>query len=433
MDTLGRAAELAAGKGGSLFVSSASWTGARAIAGFTRLGILLAMARVYGPVSFGQVSLAISLVEILRAFSEFGVDTVSIRKFAQTVPEQRSELLGSIIGSKLLLAICFYCLGVGGLFFVTNSRVEVLLAAIAGLSLFFVSVLGAMSSYLQSFFSMSRVFRSTLLSSAVSVGCAFLLIHRGASLLLVIIVLPLADGLNLLLLWRRSIRSLRLKFDFQRTASLLRQSLPVGLMAILIILYVRLDNLFVFRLAGASALGLYSVCYRIVEPALMVPHSFSMTTYALLSGSEHQDDSASAVTRILLKTMWPAYAFILAATAILFFGGNWMLGRFFPSYLSAYPILLVLSCTLAVRTLNISLTTVLNSRAKYSVLAKIMGVNLLVNIILVFLFVPRWGALGAAWAAVATEIFNALMQGKGLFSVLLPSGSKLIVEAVGSE
>jgi O-antigen/teichoic acid export membrane protein len=260
-----------------------------------------------------------------------------------------------------------------------------------------------------------------------------MLIQSRASLLLVIIALPLADGLNLLFLWRRSIASLRLKFDFQWTASLLRESLPVGLMAILIILYFRVDNLFVFKLAGASALGLYSVCYRIVEPALMIPHSFSMTTYTLLSGPEHQDDSAGAVTRILVKTMWPAYAFILAATTVLFLGGNWILARFFPSYPSAYPILLVLAFTLAVRTLNITLTTVLNSRAKYSMLAKITVVNLLVNLLFVFLFVPRWGALGAAWAAVATELFNALMQGRGLISVLLPAKPKLMVGKLSVE
>jgi O-antigen/teichoic acid export membrane protein len=419
---------------GSLFVSSASWTSARAISGLARVGILLAMARVYGPRNFGQVSLAISLVEILRAFSEFGVDTISIRKFAQAVPGQRTQLLESIIGSKVLLAICFYCLGAGALLFVASDRIEVPLAAIAGLSLFFVSVLGALSSYLQSFFSMSRVLRTTFLSSAVSVGFAFMLIHSRASLILVIIALPLADGLNLFLLWRTSFASsLRPKFDFQWTASLLRESLPVGVMAILIILYFRLDNLLVFKLVGASALGLYSVCYRIVEPALMVPHSFSMTAYTLLSSAEHQDDGAGAVGRILVKTMWPAYAFILAATAVLFLGGDWILTRFFPGYVSAYPVLLVLVFTLAVRTLNITITTVLNSRAKYSMLAKITGLNLLVNILFVFLFVPRWGALGAAWASVATEFFNALVQGRGLISVLLPLRSKRLVESVSLE
>jgi Na+-driven multidrug efflux pump len=66
-------------------------------------------------------------------------------------------------------------------------------------------------------------------------------------------------------------------------------------------------------------------------------------------------------------------------------------------------------------------------------LAKIMGVNLLVNVLFVFLFVPRWGALGAAWAAVGTELFNALVQSRGLISVLLPSRSKLLVENVSVE
>src|SRR5271155_5481200 len=52
-----------------LFVNSASSAGFRAIAGMTRIGILLSIARAYGPGSFGQLSLAMSLVEILRTFS----------------------------------------------------------------------------------------------------------------------------------------------------------------------------------------------------------------------------------------------------------------------------------------------------------------------------------------------------------------------------
>src|SRR5207248_401646 len=140
--------------GESQFVNSASSVAVRAISGLTRVGILLAIARTYGPESFGKLSLAIAIVEILRMFSDFGIDTISIRKFTQTVPAKRKELLGRILGSKLLLGLCFYGAAAGALFLLAPSGFEVLLGLIAGLSIIFSTVLGAFTSYLQSLFSM---------------------------------------------------------------------------------------------------------------------------------------------------------------------------------------------------------------------------------------------------------------------------------------
>lgn len=420
--------------GDPLFMNSASWVGARAISGFVRVGILLGVARAYGPAKFGQLSLALSMVEILRTFSEFGIDTISIRKFAQTAPKERTQLLAGVVGAKLLIATCFYCVGAGALLLLTTDRAEVELGAIVGFSLFFAGVLGALSSYLQSSFSMSRILRTTLLTSGASVCFASMAILGRASLIVVIVALPLADGLNLLLLWHRLGTPLRVRFGIQETLSLLRQSLPVGLVAILVTLYFRLDNLFVFKFAGESALGLYALSYRIIEPALMVPSSFSTTTYTLLSNAEHQEVGARQVMRILVRTMWPAYAFIVAAAMVLLFAGKPLLARFFASYLGAYPILLVLVLALAVRTVNVTLTTVLNSRAKYSLLAKITAINLATNLLLVIVLVPGWGALGAAWAAFSTEVLNVLMQLRSVASSLsLPVSPQMAVENLNVE
>jgi len=278
-----------------LFVNSASSVGSRAIGGLSRIGILLGIAHVYGPGSFGQVSLAISLVEILRTFSEFGVDTVSIRKFAHVDPSDRPQLLASIAGTKLILGTCFYFLGVGALSFVANNRAEIWLGVIAGLALFFSSLLGAISSYFQSSFSMARILRTTLVSSTISVLFAFVSIYARAPLLLVIVALPMADAINLFLISRRLDAPLRMRFSIQQAAALLRESLPVGVMAVLVVLYIRLDNLFVFKFAGEASLGVYALCYRLIEPGLMVPAAFSTTAYALLSRPQHQSDTLAEV------------------------------------------------------------------------------------------------------------------------------------------
>jgi len=410
------------------FLNSASWVGARTVSGLARVGILLAIARVYGPEQFGQLSLAISVVEILRAFSEFGIDTISIRKFAQTTPERRSALLAGIAGAKLLLGSCFYILGVGVLFLIADRKAEILLGAIAALTLLFVSVLGAISSYLQSFLSMSRILRTAFWSSAAAIVFAALAIAAKAPLPVVVASLPLADGINLLLLWRTSGTPLSLRFNLSETAALLRQSLPVGIMVALVVLYFRLDNIFLFKLAGAAALGLYAASYRIIEPALMVPHSFSTTAYTALAAPQYQTAGLGLLTSVLWRTMWPSFAFIAAAAVGAQLGGRVFLARFFPTYLPAYPVLMVLIYTLSVRTLNISLTAVLNSRAQYSVLTKIAVVNLLFNLGLVLVLIPRWGALGAAFAALATESLNTLLQARSLIAGFASSKPQLVPE-----
>ncbi|PYY00018.1 MAG: hypothetical protein DMG64_17965 [Acidobacteria bacterium] len=396
--------------GESQFVNSASSVAVRAISGLTRVGILLAIARTYGPESFGKLSLVIAIVEILRMFSDFGIDTISIRKFTQTPTAERGELLKWILGSKLLLAVCFYGVAAGALFLLAKGSFEVFLGLIAGLSILFSSLLGAFTSYLQSFFSMSLIFSTTVASSAASVLFASAAIHMKASLLLVIAALPLADALNLILFCSKSDLRLRPRFDVLQTLSLLRESFPVGITSALVILYFRLDTLFVFKFSGAVALGLYSACFRVIEPALMIPSSFSTTAYAVLSAANPGNDSIARAIRIVLRTMWPAYAAIggFALTALL--ASREFLERFFPMYLQAYPILMVLSLALVIRSANMGLTSIFNSRGMYSTITRIAAVNLSVNSMLALLLVPKYGAVGAALAALITEGLNTATQ-----------------------
>ncbi len=416
--------------GDPLFVNSSSCVGARALAGLVRIGILLAIARAYGSVQFGQLSLVISMLEILRTFSDFGVDTISIRKFAQA-SDQRTAMLGGIVGAKLLMATCFYCIGAGALFAISRKPVELELGAIAGLSLFFGGALGSLLSYLQSSFSMSRVFRTTLWTSLVCAGFATIAILSRAFLVYVVVALPLADAVNLILLSRKLDARLRVRFSLSETIALLKESLPVGLTVSSVVLYFRLDNLFIFKFTGEAALGLYALCYRIVEPALLIPFAFSTTSYTFLSALEYQQAGARKVARILLRTMWPAFVFSSAVAGFALFTGRPLMIRFFPAYRAAYPIILVLVLTLSVRTVNAALVPVLNSRAKYSLLAKITALNLLFNLLFVIALVPKWGALGAAWAAFLTESFNTLMLGQSVVSSLMPIRRSLLARDLG--
>src|SRR5450759_695570 len=188
---------------GSLFLNSASWVSARALSGLARTAILLAIARHYGPKDFGEIVLAISLTEIFRTISECGLDTIAIRRFRQSPESSKGTLLGAFVGTKMLLATVGYAVSILALFAIANTGREILLGAVAGLSLFSANVVGAFSSYFQSRFSMSQVLSTTVRSVILLIVFTAISVVCGWSIVVVIAGLPVAEGVNAALLWGR--------------------------------------------------------------------------------------------------------------------------------------------------------------------------------------------------------------------------------------
>ncbi len=382
----------------------------RAISGFSRAGILLLIASKYGPTLFGKLALAISVMEIFRTFSEFGIDTIAIRRFAQETELQRTRLLRRIISSKLMAAVICYFTALLVTTFIAHDRLTLLLGVTASLSLFSANLVGALSSYYQSQLRMSEVFPPTLFAFGLYVIASIAAIFQHLSLALVVCILPICELLTFFLLKRKIKNVPPFRFDMSGTLSLFRESWPLGLMAAMVMLYFRLDNILIFKFVGTAALGMYAAGFRIVEPALMVPHAFAMSLFAILSGRSHEKTSRRAVLAAVGHSMWPAYLFILCAAAGLVLWGERLLQFFGTGYVQAYPALRILAAVLFLRTVNITLTVFLNSRARYSLLAKITATNLGLNLALAILLIPRFGIQGAAWAALGTELWNMIAQ-----------------------
>lgn len=406
----------------------------RAVGGFSRIGILLLIARTYGPSLFGRVALAMSLMEIFRSFSEFGLDTVALRGFSRaTSSADRTQLLGRVVTTKVISAIIFYFLSMAFVAALAHDRVEVGLGAIASLSLFSANLIGAMTSYYQGQLRMPEIFSVTVAAYLMYILVSVAAIRVHSSLYLVLAILPAAELVYFLMLRARDSSTTNLAWDSSATFLLLKESLPLGMMSAMILLYLRLDNVIIYKLMGSAALGLYAACFRMVEPVLMVPGAFSTTLLTLLSGKPDEHPSRALLVRLALHTMWPAYIFTFCAAAGLLTFGRLLLERFNPAYVSAYPALRILALCLLIRMVNITLTAIISARGSYYTLTKISSANLAVNIVLVLMLVPTLGLSGAAWAACGTEFFNMIAQLRSAGSLVSKSADKRVYELVSLE
>jgi O-antigen/teichoic acid export membrane protein len=387
---------------------------------------MLLIARAYGPELFGKVALAMSMMEIFRSFSEFGLDTISLRRFSQTAnPDHHAELLSKLVPLKMAASFVFYVASLLVLA-VLGGGPELRLGAVTGLSLFSANLIGILNSYYQSQLRMSNVFAVTVVPYGCYVALSAVAIHQQASLVLVLAILPIAETIYFLLLYNLDKPGEIVTFDVTGLMELFKESLPLGLMSALVLLYLRLDNIVVFKMLGSVALGLYATCVRFVEPALMVPGAFSATLLALLSSREKEHVAPDHLLRTSLHAMWPAYLFTAIAIVSIFVAGERVLLHFGAEYTAAYPALCMLATSLAVRAVNITLSTIINSRGGYYVLTRITAINLVVNICLIVLLVPKFGLIGAGLAVLGTELWNTVAQARSLHVLLQRSLEGLI-------
>ena len=169
-------------------------------------------------------------------------------------------------------------------------------------------------------------------------------------------------------------------------------------------IYFRADILMLKYLRSYSEVGYYAVCYRLFEAFIFLAtplmHIFFVRTRSLVMIDHGQ--ARSLIRRGLFVSMlggtfvW--VVFTLAGKNIL----KWLYGR---PFVSADPILTWLTGALVVVLPNYILTQsiIAIGEERFYVLAA--GICAFLNIGLNFWFIPSFGATGAAFSTIITEVF----------------------------
>jgi O-antigen/teichoic acid export membrane protein len=87
-------------------------------------------------------------------------------------------------------------------------------------------------------------------------------------------------------------------------------------------------------------------------------------------------------------------------------------------YQTSLGVLMILCWLIVFRAVNPQLTAFINSRGRYGLVTAIASGNLLINVLLNLILIPKYGVTGAAGAVVVTEFVNTLVQTTCVFAIL---------------
>ena len=195
------------------------------------------------------------------------------------------------------------------------------------------------------------------------------------------------------------------------TRVILRKSLPFALLVLLMASYNRLDPVLLGRLAsdGARQAGIYACAFRLLDALTMIAYLVSVPLLPVFARqTRHSPAEVPATTRTVFSLMM---VFAVAAAVTLASMSESLMALLYDSHAdesaAVFRVLIYGIIPLSATYVFGTLLTANGNLRQLNILAAVtLAINIAVNIVCI----PRFGAVGSAWASLTAQTFIAVAQ-----------------------
>lgn len=364
----------------------------------------LILARLLTPADFGVVAAILVWLSLLELGSDLGVGAAVVYEQERGITERvrQAARLNVIVATGLCaLAVLASPLLAASLGFTEHTG----LFAFGALSLLFTGLGNVNDAVLRRDLAFRRRAAPALAKTATRgiVSIAMAVSGFGAVALVAGMVAGSLVG-TLVLWWLAPVRPAR-RLDRGIARSLAAFGLPAAGLQVLSVLTTRLDVLLIGRVLGESALGLYSLAFRLPELLVeSVAWQVSQVAFPALSRARLRDGSPATQTLALVRAQ-ALYVLPVAAglavlstpVVLLAFGEQWR---------EAAPVTGAVAVMVGINASVFPLGDGLKSLGRRRTLINLGLLDLAVLIPLMVLTAPA-GIVAVAWARVGLSVFHA--------------------------
>jgi O-antigen/teichoic acid export membrane protein len=369
------------------------------------------VARYLGPGQFGVLNYAVAFVAIFGVISKLGMDSIMVRDLVND-PLNSQKLLGTAYWLKILGALAAFVM-IGG---------YALFSAETGDTKAYLLIL-AMGLFFQAFEVIDFFFQAKVLSKFVSIcktiqllissAAKVYLVYAGADLIWFIAVQLLDQvtlGITQAIAFRIHTGNLQFLryFSWASARTLIRESWPLIFGSIVVMIYMKVDQIMIMNILGEHEMGLFSAAVRISEAWYFVPVVITNSLFPAIINAKKTDEQQY---RKRLQRLFNFMVMISLAVAIgVTLVSTWVMTLLFgEAYRAAGPILSIhvwagIFVSLGVASSGWFLSENLQ---RFALVKAIIGMCL--NIGLNFILIPRYGAIGSAVATIISQMSGAVV------------------------
>ena len=230
------------------------------------------VARYLGPEQFGVLSFSMSFVALFGAFSKVGLDYIVVRNAVKNT-NGRDELLGTafvlkLFGGLSLLAFVFITIQ----FIENDPLIKLIVIIIASVHL--LQAFDVIDFYFQSQIQGRLISISSMLSLLVSSALKLSMIWSNASIVCFAWVIVIEQGVKGFALCYMYIKKfntiLHWRFRFIQATNLLKDSWPLIFSGLVIMVYMRIDQVMIKLMLGNESAGIYAAAVQLSDVWLFI-------------------------------------------------------------------------------------------------------------------------------------------------------------------
>lgn len=365
--------------------------------------LMVYVARILGATEYGRFAFAMAFVSLFTVIADLGIATILVREFSRE--KENEKEFYALVSLKVILGALMVALSIVGAFLITqdtNIQKIIFILAFATLANSFIDTIYA-------FFQARQKMEHQALAAIFG---AILLTGFG---LLVILMFPNAENLSYAFLTANLItivsllaffhfKFFPLKISWQKTVwrKYLVISWPLAFTSFFGLLYTYIDSVMLGAYGMITENGFYSAAYRIAWMAYIFTGLAVTSFYPILSKAVGESKEKFQLIWNYQMELMTALAvplmiggIILAPKIIGFFYG----AEFLPSVLALQILIVMAGILLLYAAFNQAL--IVANQQKKLIFATLFGAA--VNIILNFIFIPKYSLYGAAVASAITQ------------------------------
>ena len=374
------------------------------------------IARYLGPEQFGLLSFATAFVGLFGAIAGLGLQGIVVRDIVRD-PSCVEETLGTAAVLQFIGGLLAYGLILGSIFWLRpdDALAKALVAILGSMMLFKVSevVVYWFESQVLSKYTVWVQNSSFLVFSAIKIGLilnkAPLIAFAWATMAEALVVALLLGAM----LGLRGPQLHHLRITLERAKSLLKDSWPLMLSGIAVAIYMKIDQIMLGQMVGDEAVGIYSAAVRISEVWYFIPMMIVASVFPAILEAKNRSEAQyyQRLQHLYDLMVWLSVGVALPMT----FLSTPIVTLLFGEAFAASGSVLAIHIWAAVFVfLGVASSKWFLAENRQILSFQRAALGMVVNVILNFLLIPDFGAVGAALATVISYMmagfFADLMQ-----------------------
>jgi O-antigen/teichoic acid export membrane protein len=373
--------------------------------------LMLFLARYLGPVEYGRLFLAASIVGIFRVVVEYG-GTYLVAKQVARNPDDPGQIVADQLGYRIILAVFSV---VGMLIFsqiADYPHATTLVIMVIGIGLTWKGLHTVLYAMFQGLERMQYTSTGSITESLFNNLLGVVALFLGAKALTIAAISQVASLLNVLLLvWfaRKFVTAIP-RIRWKQSLLAMKEGLPYFLFAVFSTIYYRIDTIMLSKMTPEHVVGWYGAAYRLFEMQNAIPFIISVAVYPALArlSKTTEDGGLKQATQKGLE--YVVVAGIPATVVVVSFADH-IVSLFYglPDYLPTVILLQLLVVGLVLLYIDMAIGTTLLAVDRQKQMSILSLCAIPVNVLLNYFMIPYTqehygnGAIGAAIATTITE------------------------------